>query len=999
MAKGHPHDVILNVLIRNEEAVKQIKVHREGIESLVREQHFLNQQFDNGQLTSAQYTSALVTNRLAILSEENAIIRLRREIELNDRSTHGLKMRVNELKQQYSNLTDVQKQTKEGMMLANELHKESLALEQSKEYFGSYTNKLKSYSDSIKEATGLNTSFGKTLTNIGIEVQATSGFIPKLKTVFSASFTQMGQSAKAFGTALKSLAANPIGAVLMVIVTVFDLLKKAFSQNTEATEKINAAMEKLSAVFDIVLDAIVSYLEFFLDIYLGMLDVVLVGIEKIAEGLSWLFDLVGWESGKKAMDDFGNSVNNIREGTDKATESKKKLTAAEEKYQASLKKSEKANDDLIKKEEEYHRLKVAASNGDADAKKKLALAEDEYEKAKKKSSEASIQLSKDEKNVTDRQKEYNEVIRASGDYADELEMKQNNLTKAQDEFNRSQGNYKRQCEDLTDIINDQSKTEAERIDAAEQLGVAMKLNLEQELALAEEAVAIANLRREKEGDVKDVLDEQAAAMDKMINLQRALDKVDAQTQKTIKGVKSSRRGSSGPSPADIKKKEQEAVRALEDSNLKMMEEGLAKQEETTRLAYKRQIEDLQERLDKEKKLLSPKAKQAILDTIANLEKQQIDDLNKLKSENFEAEAAKTRERLENEIEMLQYANKDKIVAAEEAMALRLQLLEQEKAEELRIAEEKGFDVSLIEAKYNKLRADEAQKLEDEKKQIKQDAENKKIEDERLAMEARIKELIEEGKSRKDAELAALIEKRDALTQYENETDAEFKARQDASNAEVIQKNDEIFQAKMDAISAELTANDSLYGSIKGMMTEMAGNSEAMAIFSKAQTLAEIGINTAKALSAGVASAQSVGFPANIAAVATTVSTILANVAKAKKALSSQKTEKAPKFATGGLVVGEGSGTSDSINARLSNGESVITALGTQMFGPMLSAFNQIGGGAPIVSSNVSQQMMGQEMLTEAFQRALQSMPSPVVSVQEINDTNKRVEVLEAYGTL
>jgi hypothetical protein len=55
----------------------------------------------------------------------------------------------------------------------------------------------------------------------------------------------------------------------------------------------------------------------------------------------------------------------------------------------------------------------------------------------------------------------------------------------------------------------------------------------------------------------------------------------------------------------------------------------------------------------------------------------------------------------------------------------------------------------------------------------------------------------------------------------------------------------------------------------------------------------------------------------------------------------------PQFAEGGLVVGPGTGTSDSITAKLSNGESVINAKSTKMFAPVLSAINQAGGGKAI----------------------------------------------------
>lgn len=60
---------------------------------------------------------------------------------------------------------------------------------------------------------------------------------------------------------------------------------------------------------------------------------------------------------------------------------------------------------------------------------------------------------------------------------------------------------------------------------------------------------------------------------------------------------------------------------------------------------------------------------------------------------------------------------------------------------------------------------------------------------------------------------------------------------------------------------------------------------------------------------------------------------------------------ASKFASGGYVSGGGTGTSDSIPAMLSNGESVINANSTSMFGGLLNQINQAGGGAPIQTNN------------------------------------------------
>lgn len=104
------------------------------------------------------------------------------------------------------------------------------------------------------------------------------------------------------------------------------------------------------------------------------------------------------------------------------------------------------------------------------------------------------------------------------------------------------------------------------------------------------------------------------------------------------------------------------------------------------------------------------------------------------------------------------------------------------------------------------------------------------------------------------------------------------------------------------------------------------------------------------------------------------------------------------FSTGGYVQGAGTGTSDSIPARLSNGESVMTAKATSMFSPILSAFNQLGGGVPIVA-NTGGSNIGMDMLAAAVARGYQMAPQPVVSVEEINRTQRRVQTIENIGRL
>jgi len=75
-----------------------------------------------------------------------------------------------------------------------------------------------------------------------------------------------------------------------------------------------------------------------------------------------------------------------------------------------------------------------------------------------------------------------------------------------------------------------------------------------------------------------------------------------------------------------------------------------------------------------------------------------------------------------------------------------------------------------------------------------------------------------------------------------------------------------------------------------------------------------------------------------------IKTPVPNSAGATKSVSTS-TEQPRRLARGGMVMGSGSSTSDSIPAMLSNGESVINAASTSMFAPLLSTINEIGGGA------------------------------------------------------
>lgn len=327
--------------------------------------------------------------------------------------------------------------------------------------------------------------------------------------------------------------------------------------------------------------------------------------------------------------------------------------------------------------------------------------------------------------------------------------------------------------------------------------------------------------------------------------------------------------------------------------------------------------------------------------------------------------------------------------SESELALKLQQLQIQRDEEIKSAEKTGADILAIRLKYQKLENDERQKQTDYLNQQKQ----KEFQNEIIQTQLNKQNTLA-------LQIQAKQEELNSIKQLETESDIDFLNRKLMLQSQLKQLEDDQIKYQIEIRTKSLQAISTIAGGFQSLFESMAEDNEAFASFAKAMALFQIGIDTAVALTTGIKQAQLAGpFPLNLVAIATTTATILSNIAKAKKYLSSEKQPKAPSFATGGLVSGLGSGTSDSISARLSNGESVLTARATSMFSPILSAFNQIGGGIPISTQDSSSQIMGEDMLSRAFSRAVQSLPNPVVSVQEINNVNNRVTTLETRSNL
>lgn len=432
-------------------------------------------------------------------------------------------------------------------------------------------------------------------------------------------------------------------------------------------------------------------------------------------------------------------------------------------------------------------------------------------------------------------------------------------------------------------------------------------------------------------------------------------------------------------------KETEAIRQAEDAMLSLIKDGIEKQRRQITLSYDREIEDLKKKLTEEKNL-TQKAKDAIRQVIKAKEQEKVNELQKLSDE----EVQKSIEKEEKRIALLLQTVKK---GSEAEYQLKIQqLMKQEEAElaaadsEIASVEEREATKLAIRQKYNLLNDELMESHNNSVIKKQQDALKLEFETKIAAAGNDEVQVLQLKMEQKRVEL-------ESMQQLEGESVEEFNLRK-------LEKQNEFNDAKQSLTDKEVEIEQTKYQSIESITGSLSSLTETLgeknttfAKLSKVLALGEIAVNTGKAIAAGVAQAQSVPFPGNMAAIATTIATVLANIATATK------TVKSAKFAQGGSVVGPGSGTSDSIPAMLSDGESVLTAAATSMFSPMLSAFNQMGGGIPINVTATTNQALGEDMLAKAVAKGMGMAPPPVLSVEEYTTVSNRVKYLENLGSV
>lgn len=324
-----------------------------------------------------------------------------------------------------------------------------------------------------------------------------------------------------------------------------------------------------------------------------------------------------------------------------------------------------------------------------------------------------------------------------------------------------------------------------------------------------------------------------------------------------------------------KQKELELIRQAEDTALSLVKEGIEKQRQTVNVQYDRQIEDLKRKLSTEKNLTDA-AKKALNDSIILAEQKRDADLKKLSDESIQAQIKKETERIQLQLDSVKEGTSQE-------HNLRLSLIEQnrqaELAANLQLAEELRQSEADINAAYNKQVADENEAFR--KEQF-----DKQSEYIRLEWENKILQLREGTLQEYDLKVQQAQADYDLLVNMDAATKAAlYESDIEYTNA-VLQSQKRITEAKQAQVNAEnefvlmqIEAATTVTDAFSSMIDTFAEDNENLAAFAKTVALFNIGLSTAEALAKGVASAQAVGFPANIPAIATTIAAIMANLHK------------------------------------------------------------------------------------------------------------------------
>mgnify|MGYP006921327444 CR=1 FL=1 len=235
------------------------------------------------------------------------------------------------------------------------------------------------------------------------------------------------------------------------------------------------------------------------------------------------------------------------------------------------------------------------------------------------------------------------------------------------------------------------------------------------------------------------------------------------------------------------------------------------------------------------------------------------------------------------------------------------------------------------------------------------------------------DILDAQYARQEMSYVDYLKAKDALTEENNKYEIEQEQAKYRAFGELMGASSQLFNGLQDMELANAEGNAAKQKQIK----------KKYAIANLLIGAAQSGANIAQAITATLATTGPIGF----ALIAPIIAQGIAAIGTIMSQVASIQNLKA-----GGYVSGAGTGTSDSIPARLSNGEFVVNAQSTRKYLPQLTAINNgyAGGG---MAGGFDTMGLAQEIA-----RAVGSIPV-VVSERDITKVQRRVSVNESRGRI
>lgn len=353
-------------------------------------------------------------------------------------SIRGMEQQYKSLYDQYKLLSEEQRNSDFGKGMAEALEQLSTKINDSKKEVGNFTSNIGRYAQGATEAFS---KMGISLGALQKPLQLASGGV------------------KALGTSLKSLIANPVGAVIMAVVVAFKALqaivnkvRDAIKNNEESSNRLKEAM----ATFKPVLDAVNNAFDF-----LGKIVVrVVEGLANVAGKIMSI--IPGMKQAVQSHKDLAKATNELTKAQREASVENSKKGAEVER----LREEASATQDVLEKRELLEQAKAIQSEIDQE---NIRLAQEELRIMEEYAAKTANSAEENEK-LAAAQKKVNDAI-AQGERNMRLYNKQLSTTEKSISSTggstksaiKSIDEYKQKAKELYDQLIENNKTEIQKL--------------------------------------------------------------------------------------------------------------------------------------------------------------------------------------------------------------------------------------------------------------------------------------------------------------------------------------------------------------------------------------------------------------------------------------------------------------------------------------------------------------------------------------------------------